>query len=108
MEGIPQAYDGGVMAEPEAKKPALAPQVSAPIMPGFPMGAFPPMPPMPTAPMPSPYVTGQFFGARPTLTAYPGGPPQMKQPVFPSMLPRAFPSLPQSTIGLGVSSAGKV
>lgn len=89
MEGIPQAYEGDSASEPKAKKQAVAsapvPIVPAPF-PGF--TSIPPMPIPTPSMMPTPYVTGQFFGARQPLG-------------FPTSLP--FPGMPQSTF----ASAGK-
>jgi len=100
MEGIPQEYDG--TAEPKAKKPAFSiPTTSTPIMPSFPMpGMFHPMPPMPMQ-APTPYVTGQFFGARPQLPSFPA----VIKSAFPPAMSRAFPTLPQPSAALAAAAA---
>lgn len=68
------------------------PPVSAPIVPApFPM-AFSAMPPVESVPVP--YVTGQFFGARPQFT------PMMK-PAFSPALARPF--LPPSTVAMAAA-----
>ncbi|KAI6175724.1 hypothetical protein M3Y97_00721000 [Aphelenchoides bicaudatus] len=93
MEGIPQTYDGST--EPKAKKPAIAvPTTSAPMP-----AAFPPFPMMPMS-APAPYVTGQFFGARPQF------PPTLPAAAIkPPILPNPFMSQPSAALA-SMSAAG--